>query len=169
MFVTFYWGIERLIYLIFDFVWAIFLLMPGVVWGMIWYHLPMAHQSMTDWLLWLQSFLSYTSHGPNIAGTNRCGTMHDDVIAWKGFPHCWPFVWESIDTKEQSFADFFVVILNKPLNKQLSYRRYQTPKSSRDYNDYSKVKEYITCSNAVWALRHLKLSPHCLFNRPGLQ
>ena len=45
---------------------------------------------------------------------------HDDVMIWKHFPHCWPFVQGiHLSTKGQWFGHFFILCFNKLLNKHL--------------------------------------------------
>ena len=64
------------------------------------------------------------------------GKLYDDVTAWEWFPHYWPFVagiHQSTvvpPTKRpimRSFDVFFVICMNKPLNKQSMYRWLDTP------------------------------------------
>ena len=76
------------------------------------------HQSiysyMIDYDLWL------------ITATSSRGCIHEDVISWKCFLHCWFFVrrfhWSQVESHQKgpgmlSFDVFFVVILNQLFSK----------------------------------------------------
>ena len=58
---------------------------------------------------------------------------HDDVIKWKHFPRCWPFVRGNHRGQRpvtRSFDVFFDLRLNKPLSNQLWCWWFETPSRS---------------------------------------
>ena len=74
------------------------------------------------WLI-LRKWKIYICFSAPISNPNHKCTIHDDVIKWKHFPHCWPFV-RGIHRSEfpaqrpvtRSFDVFFDLCLNKRLS-----------------------------------------------------
>ena len=94
------------------------------------------------------SLMAQWAHLPGPTELAHPIQCHDDVIKWKRFPRCWPFVmgnppvtggFPSQRDSNAGFDVFFNVCLNKRLNKQTRRWWFETPSRSlwRHCNFYS--------------------------------
>ena len=96
--------------------------------------------------------------------------QYDDVITWKHFPRYWPIVrgihrspLDPLHKSQWALIVFFDVLLNKRLNKQSSFRWFDTPRRSlwRQWN-----KDTVEHEPSAWIMKtivHRTYYSLCLF------